>query len=73
MQVRLGMNDALGLGQTDPVKVDTVTYGSKVVLRAQDMVRNAAVKQVNLIFRGKGDVRKFRELKPSELLIYTAD
>ncbi len=71
MQVRLGLNEARGLGETDPVNVDTVTFGNKVAMRAQDMVKSSSVNQVNLIFRGMPDTSKFEGLGKSDLIVYT--
>ncbi|MBU8933885.1 MAG: hypothetical protein KOO62_07740 [candidate division Zixibacteria bacterium] len=70
MQVRLGLNEARGLGETDPVDIDTTTFGNKVALRAQDMLKASAVNRVNLIFRGVPDVSKFDNLGKSDLIIY---
>lgn len=70
MQVRLGLNEARGLGETDPVDIDTTTFGNKVALRAQDMVKASAVNRVNLIFRGASDVSKFDKLGKSDLIVY---
>ncbi|RKX25371.1 MAG: hypothetical protein DRP47_09915 [Candidatus Zixiibacteriota bacterium] len=70
MQVRLGINEARGLGETDPVTIDTVAFSNKVALRAQDMVKASAVNRVNLIFRGVPDVSKFDNLGKSDLIVY---
>jgi hypothetical protein len=70
MQVRLGVNEARGLGETDPVDVDVVTYNNKVALHPRDMLKSSSVKQLTLIFRGSGDARKFAELGKSDLIIY---
>ncbi len=70
MQVRLGLNQARSLGETDPVNVDTVTLGNKVAFRAQDMVRTPSVNQVNLIFRGAPDINKFEGLGKTDLAVY---
>jgi len=70
MQVRLGLNESRGLGETDPVKVDTTTYGNKVALWAQDMVKSASVNQINLIFRGTPDISKFDNLGKTDLIVY---
>jgi hypothetical protein len=70
MQVRLGLNEARGLGETDPVEVDVVTFGDKVALRAQDMLRSPSVRQVTLVFRGAGEADKFANLGKMDLVIY---
>lgn len=70
MQVRLGLNEARGLGETDPITIDTVAFGNKVALRAHDMVKTSAVNRVNLIFRGVPDVGKFDNLGKSDLIVY---
>ena len=70
MQVRLGLNDARGLGETDPVEVDTVTFGNKVALRPQDMLRSPSVRQVTLIFRGAAEADKFANLGKMDLVVY---
>ncbi|UCD62531.1 MAG: hypothetical protein JSW34_07110 [Candidatus Zixiibacteriota bacterium] len=71
MQVRLGLNEARGLGETDPVTVDTSTFGNKVALHPQDMMQASGVKQVTLIFRGAGDAKKLSNLGKTDLIIYS--
>jgi len=71
MQVRLGLNDARGLGETDPVDIDGTTYGNKVALHPQDMLQSQAVRQLMLIFRGAADSDKFSNLGKTDLIIYT--
>jgi hypothetical protein len=71
MQVRLGLNEARGLGETDPVDVDAVTYGDKVALHPQDMLKSPSVSQVTLIFRGVREMEKFQSLDKSDLILYT--
>jgi hypothetical protein len=71
MQVRLGLNEARGLGETDPVDVDTTTFGNKVALHPKDMMRSSSVKQVTLIFRGAKDISKFGKLGKMDLIIYS--
>jgi hypothetical protein len=70
MQVRLGLNDARGLGETDPVDVDVTTFGNKVALHPRDMLRSPSVRQVTLIFRGAPDPSKFGKLGKMDLIIY---
>ncbi len=70
MQVRLGINEARGLGETDPIDIDVVTFGNKVALHPRDMLKSSSVKQVTMIFRGSGDARKFAELGKSDLIMY---
>ncbi len=70
MQVRLGLNDARGLGETDPVDVDTVAFGNKVALHPRDMLKSSSVRQVTLIFRGASNPGKFGNLGKMDLLIY---
>jgi hypothetical protein len=71
MQVRLGINDARGLGETDPVDVDTTSFGNKVALHPRDMLESASVRQVTLIFRGAPDPTKFGNLGKMDLIVYT--
>ena len=71
MQVRLGFNEARGLGETDPVDVDTTTYGDKVALHPQDILKSPAVSQVTLIFRGARDMEKFASLGKTDLIMYS--
>jgi len=70
MQVRLGINEARGLGETDPVDVDTVAFGNKVALHPRDMLESSSVRQVTLIFRGASDPRKFAKLGKMDLIVY---
>jgi len=70
MQVRLGLNEARGLGETDPVDVDATTYGDKVALHPEDMLKSSAVKQVTLIFRGARDASKLQVMDRSDLQVY---
>jgi hypothetical protein len=70
MQVRLGLNSARGLGQTDPVDIDVITYGSKVAFHPQDMLKSPSVNQVTLMFRGAPDPGKFDGLSKMDLSVY---
>ncbi len=70
MQVRLGLNEARGLGETDPVDVDATTYGDKVALHPEDMLKSPAVKQLTLIFRGARDTSKLSALAKTDLSLY---
>lgn len=70
MQVRLGINEARGLGETDPVDIDGTTYGNKVALHPQDMLQSQSVGQMTLIFRGGGKTDKFSNLGKTDLIIY---
>lgn len=70
MQVRLGLNQARGLGETDPVDVDTTTFANKVALRPQDMFKAPSVKQITLIFRGLREPEKFAKLGKLDLIVY---
>jgi hypothetical protein len=72
MQVRLGVNEARGLGETDPVEVDTTSYSNKVVLHPMDMMQSQSVKQVTLIFRGIPDSKKLAALGKTDLIFYVA-
>jgi hypothetical protein len=71
MQVRQGLNDARGLGETDPVDVDVVTFGNKVALRPQDMLRSPSVRKLTLVFRGAPDPEKFSSLGKMDLIVYS--
>ncbi len=70
MQVRLGLNEARGLGETDPVEIDVNSYRNKVVLHPMDMLQSPSVKQVTLIFRGVSDTGKLNDLGKSDLVLY---
>jgi hypothetical protein len=71
MQVRFGINEARGLGETDPVNVDAVTFAAKVALRPQDILKSASVRRVTLIFRGASDSEKLANLGKLDLMLYT--
>lgn len=70
MQVRLGLNEARALGETDPVDVDLKTYGNKVALHPKDMLKVSSVNQVTLMFRGARDPEKFANLAKMDLTVY---
>ncbi len=70
MQVRLGLNDARGLGETDPIDVDVTTFGNKIALHPRDMLRSPSVRQITLIFRGAPDASKFGRLGKMDLIVY---
>jgi hypothetical protein len=70
MQVRLGLNEARGLGETDPVDVDATTFGDKVALHPEDMLKSSAVRQITLIFRGTRDMSKLQAMDQTDLLMY---
>lgn len=71
MQVRLGLNEARGLGETDPVDVDTTAFGNKVALHPRDMLEVSSVKQMTLIFRGTPSPDKFAKLGKMDLITYS--
>ncbi|MCD6380431.1 hypothetical protein J7M07_08325, partial [bacterium] len=70
MQVRLGLNEARGLGETDPVDIDINTYRNKVAFHPLDMLKSSSVEQVTLIFRGVSDAQKLNGLGKSDLAMY---
>ncbi len=72
MQVRLGLNNARGLGETDPVDVDINSYSNKVVLHPLDMLQSSSVNQVTLVFRGMSDSQKLGDLGKTDLILYIA-
>ncbi len=71
MQVRLGLNEARGLGETDPIEIDTTEFGAKVALKPQDMLQTPQVNRITLIFRGANNPSKFEELGKLDLMAYT--
>jgi hypothetical protein len=71
MQIRLGINEARGLGETDPIDIDITTFANKVALHPRDMLQSSAVRQVTLIFRGTGDPQKMANLSSMDLILYT--
>ncbi|MFQ5500025.1 MAG: hypothetical protein ACE5FH_10180 [Candidatus Zixiibacteriota bacterium] len=71
IQVRLGLNEARGLGETDPADVDVVTYGNKVAFHPSDMASSSSVGQMTLIMRGVPDVGKLEGLGKMDLIVYT--
>ncbi|UCD94760.1 MAG: hypothetical protein JSU69_01535 [Candidatus Zixiibacteriota bacterium] len=71
MQVRLGVNEARGLGETDPVDVDVNTFRNKVALHPRDMLKSSSVRQFTLIFRGAADAQKLADLGRMDLIIYS--
>ena len=71
MQIRLGINNARGLGETDPVEADVTSFSNKVVLHPLDMLQSSSVKQVILIFRGIPDAQKLDNLGKTDLILYT--
>ncbi len=70
MQVRLGLNEARGLGETDPVDIDAGTYDAKVALHPQDMLKTPGVRQLTLIFRGAADADRFAGLGKMDMSVY---
>ncbi|HUV31434.1 MAG TPA: hypothetical protein VMY05_10145 [Acidobacteriota bacterium] len=70
MQVRLGLNQARGLGETDPVDIDTMTFANKVALYPKDMLALSSVNQLTLIFRGTADAEKLSGLGDADLIVY---
>lgn len=71
MQVRLGINEARGLGETDPVDIDTTAYGDKVAMRPQDMLQTDGVRQITLVLRGTEGTDKFANLGKMDLIVYS--
>lgn len=70
MQVRVGLNEARALGETDPVEVDIKTYGNKTALHPKDMLKVSSVNQLTLMFRGARDPEKFANLAKMDLTVY---
>ncbi len=70
MHVRLGLNEARGLGETDPVAIDSTSFGDKVALHPHDMLHSQSVKKVTLIIRGLQDATAFESMSKSDLVIY---
>jgi hypothetical protein len=71
MQIRLGLNNARGLGETDPVEADVTAFNNKVVLHPMDMLQSSSVRQVILIFRGIPDPKKLDNLGKTDLILYS--
>ncbi len=70
MQIRLGLNEARGLGETDPVDIDIKTFRSKVALHPLEMLPSRSGEQVTLIFRGMPDTQRMQNLTKSDLNLY---
>ena len=70
IRVRLGMNEARGLGETDPVEVDTTSFGNKVALRPQDMLKMPSVNQMTLILQGVPQMDRLAKLGKMDLIVY---
>ena len=70
MHVRLGLNEARGLGETDPVAIDATTYGDKVALHPHDMLQSQSVRKLTLIFRGLQDANRLQQLGKHDLIVY---
>ncbi len=70
MQVRLGFNEARGLGETDPIDVDPTAFSNKVALHPRDMLESANVRNITLIFRGIPDPRKLGSLGQMDFIVY---
>jgi len=70
MQIRVGINDARGLGVTDPVDADLGARGSTIVLHSSDINPNASVRQVTFIFRGMHDPKRLADLGRSDVGLY---
>ena len=72
MQVRLGLNEARGLGETDPVEIDITTFGNKIALHPQDILKSPSIHQITLIFRGAGDPEKLNNMGKMDLIVYAS-
>ena len=70
MQMRLGLNEARGLGETDPIDLDTVSFGDKVALHPRDILKLSSVNQLTVMFRGTPDSAKLSGLGPTDLMVY---
>jgi len=71
MQVRIGLNDARALGETDPVDVDVTAFGNKIALHPSDLMEMSGVSQVAFMFRGPSDLDKLAGLGKLDLQVYT--
>ncbi len=72
INVRIGFGD-VSLGETNPMTIDTTTFGSKVALRAQDMIRVDSAQKAGLWFRGLKDTNKLNDLSESDIKLYIVD
>ena len=71
MQMRLGLNEARGLGETDPMDVDIVSFGDKVALHPRDILKLSAVNQFTVMFRGAAEPGKLSGLGQTDLMVYS--
>ncbi|RKX26921.1 MAG: hypothetical protein DRP45_02310 [Candidatus Zixiibacteriota bacterium] len=70
MQLRLGLNEARGLGETDPIDIDTTSFGDKVALHPRDILKLSSVNQLTIMFRGAADSGKLSGLGQTDLMVY---
>lgn len=71
LHVRLGLNEARGLGETDPVAIDATSYGDKVALHPHDMLESQSVRKLTMIFRGLQDQSPFERIGKHDLIVYS--
>jgi hypothetical protein len=70
MQLRLGLNEARGLGETDPIDIDMTSFGDKVALHPRDILKLGSVNQFTVMFRGAADPGKLSELGQTDMMVY---
>ncbi len=72
INVRIGFGE-VSLGETNPMVIDTTTFGSKVALRGQDMIRVDSAGRAGLWFRGLKDAKQLNNLSEADIKLYIVD
>lgn len=70
LDVRIGMNEANTLGQSDPGEVDAMTVPDRIVFSFIDRMRASEVYKLNVIFRGPINYTRLMNITKSDIQVY---
>ena len=70
IDVRIGVNEARTLGQSDPGEVDSMTISEQIVFCFVDRLRATDVHKLNLIFRGPINYSRLMGITRNDVQVY---
>jgi hypothetical protein len=70
LDVRIGVNEANTLGQSDPGEVDSATVPDRIVFSFIDRMRASDIYKLNVIFRGPINYSRLNQITRSDIQVY---
>jgi hypothetical protein len=70
LDVRIGVNEANTLGQSDPGEVDPFTVPDRIVFSVIDRLRASDVNKLNVIFRGPINYSRLTNITRGDVQVY---